>query len=199
MLVDALNDADATVVNDFSAAKAVLRIIEEDYRREVRTLDNRGKVNGYTLIYSVSYEVVNANGEQISGKSSLVERADYNFDPVLVLGLEVEELEIREGMEEELVQRILRQLNSIAYSPLFGRQADTPDGIRTVFRSFASHSQRESGAGMKVTPARSGRVCRARPAAGDFGSIVASHCWSRKRSTRYGPFSPNISLMSGYV
>lgn len=117
ILVDALQDANATVVDDFQAAKAVVRVTDEEYRREVRTLDNRGKVNGYTLIYTIEYEVVNANGELIRNTRSLTERADYNFDPVLVLGLEVEELEIREGMEEELVQRILRQLNSIVFLP----------------------------------------------------------------------------------
>ena len=117
ILVDALEDANATVVNDFQSAKAVVRIIDEEYIREVRTLDNRGKVNGYTLIYTISYEVVDANGVSIRNIRSLTERADYNFDPVLVLGLEMEELEIREGMEEELVQRILRQLNSIVSLP----------------------------------------------------------------------------------
>ena len=117
MLIDALEDANATVVDDFQSAKAVVRIIDEDYIREVRTLDNRGKVNGYTLIYTISYQVVDANGVSIRNTRSLTERADYNFDPVLVLGLEVEELEIREGMEEELVQRILRQLNSIVALP----------------------------------------------------------------------------------
>ncbi len=99
----------------------MLRITDEEYRREVRTLDNRGKVNGYTLIYTISYEIVSANGELIRNTRSLTERADYNFDPVLVLGLEVEEIEIREGMEEELVLRILRQLNSIVFYPGYTR------------------------------------------------------------------------------
>jgi LPS-assembly lipoprotein len=121
LLVDALQDANATVTDDFQAAKAVLRITDEEYRREVRTLDNRGKVNGYTLIYTISYEIVSANGELIRNTRSLTERADYNFDPVLVLGLEVEEIEIREGMEEELVLRILRQLNSIVFYPGYTR------------------------------------------------------------------------------
>lgn len=121
LLVGALQDADATVVNDTQAAKAVLRVTDEEYRREVRTLDNRGKVNGYTLIYTVSYEVVSSGGDIISGSRSLTERADYNFDPVLVLGLEVEELEIRENMEEEVVQRIMRQLNSIVVLPSYVR------------------------------------------------------------------------------
>ena len=39
LLADALVNADATVVNDPQAAKAVVRITDEEYRREVRTLE----------------------------------------------------------------------------------------------------------------------------------------------------------------
>jgi outer membrane lipopolysaccharide assembly protein LptE/RlpB len=114
LLADGIEGTGAEVVADPALAKAVLSIAELTFERLVRTLDSRGKVNSYTLQYLITYDVFNANGDAISQGRALQELADFDFNPDLVIEKEEEEEAIRETMEEELVLRILRQLNTLS-------------------------------------------------------------------------------------
>ena len=113
LLADGIEGTGAEVVTDPALAKAVLSIVDITFERLVRTLDESGKVNSYTLEYRVTYDLFDANGDTITAGRVLQENADFDFDPDLVLEKEEEELGIRETMEEELVLRILRQLNTV--------------------------------------------------------------------------------------
>ena len=113
MLADSIEGTGATVVADPGSAKAVLQISQFTYERVVRTLDARGKVNGYTLVYTINYDVLDATGDIITAGRSLQELADFDFNPAEILQEEQEEEAIRENMEEELVLRILRQLSTL--------------------------------------------------------------------------------------
>lgn len=111
-LVDALETSGAQVVSA-EEARSLLDLYEVDFTRKVRTIDTRGKVNGYTLRYEVSYRVVNQEGEELRDTTLALQR-DYNFDPEQVLQAEEEEESLREDMVSELTQRIMRQLVTIA-------------------------------------------------------------------------------------
>ena len=113
LLADGITGTGAEVVADPALAKAVLSIVDITFERLVRTLDQSGKVNSYTLEYRVTYDLYDANGDTISAGRVLQENADFDFNPDLVLEKEEEELSIRDIMEEELVRRILRQLNTV--------------------------------------------------------------------------------------
>ncbi len=113
-MVEALESAGASVVGDAAAAKSILKLHDIQYDRRVRSIDTRGKVNGYTLIYMVKYTVTGADGTELRKSVPLRLERDFNFDSTLVLQKETEELELREDMIKELARRIIRQLSTIA-------------------------------------------------------------------------------------
>lgn len=111
-MVDALEASGARVVDE-AEARSVLEMYNVQFDRSVRTIDTRGKVTGYILRYDVSYRVTDDQGEELRDTTIALQR-DYNFDPEQVLQAEREEDSLREDMIEELVQRIMRQLVTIA-------------------------------------------------------------------------------------
>lgn len=111
-MVNALEASGANVVNE-TEARSVLDMYEVNFTRKVRTIDTRGKVNGYVLRYDVSYRVLDDEGEELRDTTLALQR-DYNFDPEQVLQAEEEEESLREDMVRELTQRIMRQLVTIA-------------------------------------------------------------------------------------
>ena len=115
-LVEALDFSGVTVVDSPANAKALLDLHRVEFERKVRTIDDRGKVTGYNLIYRVFFKVTSAEGENLR-QSAVVARRDFNFDPDLVLQAEIEERALRENMVEELTRSILRQLSTIAAAP----------------------------------------------------------------------------------
>lgn len=114
-MVDALSTSGATVVDSTADALAVLNLEKVMYERSVRTIDDRGKVNGYLLLYRVKFRLVTADGEVLRD-SRVVTRRDFNFDPDLVLQAEIEEEALRQDMLTDLSQQILRQLATITAS-----------------------------------------------------------------------------------
>lgn len=115
-LTEALSSNGATVVPDSSQAKALLDLHKVEFDRQVLTIDDRGKVTGYRLIYRVAFRVTTATGESLR-TSTAISRRDFNFDPDLVLQKEIEENALREDMVIELTQTIMRQLSTIAAIP----------------------------------------------------------------------------------
>jgi LPS-assembly lipoprotein len=115
LLVDALSFSGATVVQSEADALALLDLRKVKYDREVRTIDERGKVTGYILVYRVKFVVTSASGDSLR-ESTVVTRRDFNFDPDLVLQAEIEEESLRHDMLTDLTQQILRQMATISAS-----------------------------------------------------------------------------------
>lgn len=118
-MVNALEASGAQVVDE-GQAQSLLDMYNVSFNRRVRTIDTRGKVTGYTLLYRVSYRVLNEAGDELRDTNLALNR-DYNFDPSRVLQAEEEEESLREDMIEEMTQRIMRQLVTIA-----GLRIDNP-------------------------------------------------------------------------
>lgn len=113
-VVEALEGAGAAVVEDAVAARAVIKLHDITYQRNVRTLDTRGKANGYTLVYSVKYSVTGQDGAELRKAKALRMERDFNFDSNQLLQAENEERVLREDMVKDMAQRIMRQLSTIA-------------------------------------------------------------------------------------
>ena len=128
-LVEALSSNGATVVETSTSAKALLDLHKVDFERQVLTIDDRGKVTGYRLIYRVRFRVTTATGESLR-ESNAIARRDFNFDPDLVLQKEIEENDLREDMVTEITQTILRQLSTIAAISVPNRIAATTLGFQ---------------------------------------------------------------------
>lgn len=112
-MVEALETAGASIVVDKDAAKAVLKLHDISYKRKVRSIDTRGKVNGYTLTYSLKYTVTNKGGKNLRKSVPIRIERDFNFDSDQVLQKESEERVLREDMLDDISQRIIRQLSTI--------------------------------------------------------------------------------------
>jgi LPS-assembly lipoprotein len=114
-LVDALSFSGATVVESSADALALLDLVNVKYDRTVRTIDDRGKVNGYLLAYRVQFTLTSAEGQSLR-ESIVVSRRDFNFDPDLVLQAEIEEESLRQDMLTDITQQIMRQLATVTAS-----------------------------------------------------------------------------------
>ncbi len=113
-MIEALEGAGASVVGNPATARSVLKLHDVSYERKVRTLDTRGKVNGYRLVYSVRYTVTGQDGTELRTSKPLRLERDFNFDSSQLLQTENEERVLREDMTRDMAQRIIRQLSTIA-------------------------------------------------------------------------------------
>ena len=109
---NALSFSGANVVQSGADALALLDLHSVVYDRTVRTIDDRGKVTGYMLTYTVRFKLTSAEGESLR-ESSVVVRRDFNFDPDQVLQAEIEEESLRQDMLTDLTQQLLRQLATV--------------------------------------------------------------------------------------
>ncbi len=110
---DVLRFSGSTPVSDKSASSAVLQLSDINYDRIVRTVDSRGKITGYTLRYRSKFEVFDKAGESVLKSAPILLTRDFAYDSQQVLLKEDEELFLREDMEKDTAQQIVRQLGSI--------------------------------------------------------------------------------------
>lgn len=109
-LAEALEATGATVVKSPTADSATIQIERARYRREVRTVDDRGKSTGYILFLDVDYSVVDAKGETLVKSTRTSARRDYTFDDTQALVAQRQEEILREELREDASQAILRRL-----------------------------------------------------------------------------------------
>lgn len=115
-LSDALVNAGGTLVESASSAEATLKIVDYSTKRQVGTLDDRGKANSYRVVLTVEYELLTPDGK-LYRNSTLRERRTYDYDPINVIQSEQEEMELIEAMDEEIALKVLRQLATMMDYP----------------------------------------------------------------------------------
>lgn len=109
-LANALEKSGATVVNNPTADSATISIKRAQYRREVRTVDERGKSTGYILYLDVNYEIADNKGVKVVKNTRTTARRDYAFDDNQALVGQRQEEILREEMREDVAQSILRRM-----------------------------------------------------------------------------------------
>jgi len=111
-LREALRTADVEVVDAPDQASAVLRLLKQDQSRRVRAVNQRGKVIDYELTYKVSFDVQDAEGEELV-PSQVITLVRTQVDPgVEVLGKQEEQALFYSDMQREAVGRILRRVKT---------------------------------------------------------------------------------------
>lgn len=121
-----LENGGAELAADRGSADVILNVTKASSNRRVGTLDERGKVNSYNLLFNVTYTLDDPAGARIRKVTKLTESRQYNFDPQLIVESESEEAELLEGMEESIALRMVRQLSSITdYDPKVGLKPDS--------------------------------------------------------------------------
>lgn len=105
-----LEASGARVVNSADAAGATLHILSETFDRRVLSVQSNAQVSEYELIYRVQYSVTRADGAQLLAPQDIQVSRDYRYDPNQVLGSTSEESLLREEMQRDAAQLILRHL-----------------------------------------------------------------------------------------
>lgn len=108
-----LEAAGAQLAASGSGASSILTVRVPQYRRQVATVDARGRATAYRLIYTASFSLTKATGETLLDEQRVRVQRDYEFDSTAVLVSEGEEDVLRRDLERDTAERIVRRLASV--------------------------------------------------------------------------------------
>ena len=101
------------VIDDYSEGAAVLSFLKNRYERRVLCVGGNAKVSEYELILEVTFQLTDKQQNKLIDNESLEARRDYQFDQEQVLGRDGEERLLREEMDKQVSQAILRRLAAL--------------------------------------------------------------------------------------
>lgn len=101
------------IVPQKQADSAVLKITKQSFDRRVLSVGSSAKVSEYELLGIVDFSVFDAKGKEIAASQRVQAQRDYQFDEDEVLGRESEEELLREQINRQLVQSMLRRIAAI--------------------------------------------------------------------------------------
>ena len=102
---------DVTVLDSYQEGSAVLTILENKVERRVLSVDSDTKVNEYELYGAVKFSISDGSGQVLAENQEVEARRDYRFEQEQVLANDDEERLLREQLNQQLAQGILRQLS----------------------------------------------------------------------------------------
>jgi len=103
---------DVQVVDDPERATARLRILQKRDTRRVLSVGSDVIVREYELITTVRYDVRGVDSDFRRDPVTLTAVRELTFDQTSVYGTAAEEALLRQDMQRELVQRMLRRLET---------------------------------------------------------------------------------------
>jgi LPS-assembly lipoprotein len=109
--LDAMSNIE--IVSDRKLADAALEVLNEGRDKQVLSLNSQGRVREYTLLYRLSFRVVDKEGRQLLAPTELVIRRIQSFNENQVLAKEAEEATLFREMQNDLVQQVLRRISAI--------------------------------------------------------------------------------------
>ena len=101
------------VVDGENVDAAVLRITDNKFDRRVLSVGSSVKVSEYELLGEITFTVLDPEGKVLAAEQRVQAQRDYQFDEDEVLGRESEETLLRDQLNQQLVQSILRRLSFI--------------------------------------------------------------------------------------
>jgi LPS-assembly lipoprotein len=101
------------VVNDYEKGSGLLTILENKYERRVLSVGNNAKVNEYELHGWLQFKVTDDQGKLIVEPFKVEAIRDYQFDQTQVLSSDGEEDFLREQINQQLVDSLLRRLSAV--------------------------------------------------------------------------------------
>ncbi|OUR64212.1 hypothetical protein A9Q79_07160 [Methylophaga sp. 42_25_T18] len=99
------------VVSDYQNGAAVLTILENKMERRVLSVGGDAKVSEYELFGTLKFSITDDQGQALTEPQQVQAIRDYQFDQDQVLGKDEEESVLREKVNQQLVQSILRRLS----------------------------------------------------------------------------------------
>ena len=123
-LTKVLNRSGIRVVNDLEIASAIIDLVSVKFDRQVLSINSRGQATGYILTYQVLCRYVDRTGRVLASPTSLKLSRTLEYQSTQVLQKKQEEDALRARMREDLVQQILRRLNSVSQAPPGGLEKE---------------------------------------------------------------------------
>jgi LPS-assembly lipoprotein len=111
-LAAALKRAGATV-RDSGSEGALVRIALNSLATEPLTVGGNARVQEYVVRYRIELEVLDAGGAVQLARTPVVLERDYSFDETQALGAAAQEQLLREELQREMVQQVLRRIGGI--------------------------------------------------------------------------------------
>jgi LPS-assembly lipoprotein len=93
-----------------STAQATLRVVDEESRKDILTINRGGKVNEYLLIYRVN-ATVQRLADDAPVPMSVVVRREMSYSDADVLGKEREEALLWADMRRDAAEQLVRRLS----------------------------------------------------------------------------------------
>lgn len=107
---DLLAHSGGTLAPTASDAGAVIHIVRARHERRPITLSKQGRANTYDLIFRLEYDVSTPKGEALLPRQEIEIKRDYYNDQTSPLSQSAEEDLIRQEMQKEAAQLLLRRI-----------------------------------------------------------------------------------------
>lgn len=88
----------------------VLKLLGEQFSVETLAIDTTGRVSDYLLNYALRYQLNDAAGQPLIAPTSIKLQREQSFDRLNVLASEKEQAFHKDGMREQAIAQLLRQL-----------------------------------------------------------------------------------------
>lgn len=105
--------ASTDVVTDPKAAQALLDVLSEVREKTILSLNTQGRVREYTLHYRVRFRVRDGKNTELIAPTEIALKRDISFNESQAMAKENEEALLYRDMQSDLVQQLLRRLQTI--------------------------------------------------------------------------------------
>lgn len=119
----ALTGVGGNIVASPAASTGVVYLYRASYLRQPITLNRTGRATAFDLSYRIVYEVRSPKGEVLLPRKEFEIKRDYFNDQTLPLAQLAEEGQIREELEREAAQSLLRRVVNVLRR---GREESAP-------------------------------------------------------------------------
>lgn len=101
------------VLDEYQEGAALFKVLENRYERNVLSVGDDAKVREYELETWVVYQLVDPQGEPMGEQQRVEARRDYQFDRSQILAMDEQERVLREDLNNQMVQSIIRRLSAL--------------------------------------------------------------------------------------
>lgn len=105
--------SEAVMVADRKDADAVLDVLENRPDKIILSRNSSGQVQEYRLTHKFRFRVHDGKGKELLQESEILLTQDVSFNASDVLAKDYEEALLRRSMQSDLVQQLMRRLESI--------------------------------------------------------------------------------------
>jgi len=108
----ALQRAGATIESKAGDGIAEIRLTAVSLAPIVRSVSANARVNEFTMLYHVELQIADASGKVLLPKQVVEQSRVFTFDQTQAIGTGAEQDEIKKEMERDMVQIVLRKIES---------------------------------------------------------------------------------------